>query len=143
MSLNCLCHGVGAAGECISQLIRPSKPVRDTYPNSPKGHKVLGLILVGQEMKVIRRGTEPVDVFTFRHEDMPNEVMYAAKRCVHVNVEGPPESFFNSNLTQTTTYNTKQNPRKLAVSNSIVEGVEERIHVEVTKKYKFGYGGLC
>ena len=60
-----LCHGVGAAGEFISQFIHPYKLVRDTYPNRPKGHKILGLILVGQEMKVIRVGTEPVKVFTF------------------------------------------------------------------------------
>ena len=68
--------------------------MRDTYPNRPKGHKVLGLILVGQEMKVIRRGTEPVQVFTFRHEDMPNEGMYTAKIYVHVTVEEPHNIFF-------------------------------------------------
>ena len=61
--------------------------MRDTYPNRPNGHKVLGLILVGQETKVIRRGTEPFEIFTFRHDDMPNEVLYAAKRYVHVAVE--------------------------------------------------------
>ena len=64
--------------------------MRDTYPNRPKGHNVLGLILIGQEIKVIRRGTEPVEVFTFRHEDMQNEVLYAANRYVHVNFEGTP-----------------------------------------------------
>ena len=65
MSMKRLRHGVGAAGECISRLIQPPKPVRDTYPNRPKGNKVLGLILVGQEIKVIRRGTAPFDIFTF------------------------------------------------------------------------------
>ena len=65
VSLNLICHGVGAECECIQQCIHTYKPVRYTYPNRPKGHKILGLILVGQEMKVIRRGTEPVEVFTF------------------------------------------------------------------------------
>ena len=65
MSSNCLRHCVGAAGECISRFIHPYNHVRDTYPNRPKGHKLLGLILVGQEMKVIRRATEPVEIFTF------------------------------------------------------------------------------
>ena len=90
MSTNRLYHGVGAAGECISQFIHPSKPVSYNYLNMPKGHKVLGLILVGQEMKVIRLGTEPVEVFTFWHKDMPNKVLYAAKRYVHVTVEVTP-----------------------------------------------------
>ena len=88
MSLNrlclCLCHGIGAAGERILRFIHPYKPVIYTYHNRPKGHKVLGLILVGQEMKMIRHGTEPVKVFTFRHKDMPNEVVYDSKRYVHV-----------------------------------------------------------
>ena len=84
MSPNSLRHGVSAAGECISQFIHPPKPTRDTYTNITKGHKVLGLILVGQEMKMIRHGTEPVKVFTFRHKDMPNEVVYDSKRYVHV-----------------------------------------------------------
>ena len=72
MSPNSLRHGVSAAGECISRFIHPSKPTRDTYTNITKGHKVLGLILVGHDMKVIRRGTALVKVFTFKHEDMPN-----------------------------------------------------------------------
>ena len=65
MSPNRFCHDFGAAGECISLFIRPSKPVKDIYPNRPKGKKLLGLILVGKEMKVIRCGTKPVKVFTF------------------------------------------------------------------------------
>ena len=68
--------------------------MRDTHPNRKKGHKLFGLILVGQEMKVIRRGMEPVNVFTFRHEDIPNKVLYAANRYVYVTVKGPLEPFF-------------------------------------------------
>ena len=64
-------------------------------PIGQRGKKLLGLIFVGQEMKVIRRGTEPVEVFNFRHEYMPNEVLYSSKICVHVTVEGPPEYFSN------------------------------------------------
>ena len=94
VSLNRICHGVGAEGECISILIHTYKPVSYTYTNMPKGHKVLGLILVGKEMKLIRRGTEPVKVFTFRHKDIPNKVMYAANRYMHVAVEVNPESFY-------------------------------------------------
>ena len=65
MAPNCLHHGAGGAGECISQFIHSSKPVMYIHTNRPKGHKVLGLILVGQEMKVIGRGTEPVEVLLF------------------------------------------------------------------------------
>ena len=95
MSPDRLRHDIGAAGECVSRFIHPSNTVRDTYPNRPNKHKVLGLILVGQEIKVIRRGTEPVKVFTFWRKDIPNKVMYIAKRYVHVTVEGPQESFFS------------------------------------------------
>ena len=91
---NRLCHGVNAQGEWILQFIHPSKPVMDTYPNIPKGHKVLGLILIGQEMKVIRRGTELVRGFMFWHKNIPNKVLYAAKVHFHVTVEGTPEYFF-------------------------------------------------
>ena len=42
-------------------------------------------------MTVIRHGTETVKVFTFPHEDMPNEIIYTAKRYVHASSEGPPE----------------------------------------------------
>ena len=66
----------------------------DTYPNRPKGHKALGLIFIVQDMKFIIRGTEPVGVSTFRHEDMPNELLYSAKRYLNVTVEGIPELFF-------------------------------------------------
>ena len=90
MSPNRLPHGVSAAGESILWFIRPFNPVRDTYPNIPKGNKVLGLIVISPEMKVIRRGAEPVEVFTFWHEDMPNKVLYTAKKYLHVTVEGPP-----------------------------------------------------
>ena len=57
MAQNRLLHGVGAQGECISWFIHLSYPVRDTSPNMPKEHKVLGLILIVQDIKVIRRGT--------------------------------------------------------------------------------------
>ena len=90
MSPNRLRHVVGAAGECISQFIHPSNPAKDTYPNRPKENEVLGMILIGIEMKVIRHGTETVKVFMFRHEDIPTEVLYNAKIYVHVTVEGPP-----------------------------------------------------
>ena len=48
-------------------------PVSDTYLNRPKRHKVLGLVLIGQGIKVIRHSTEPVKIFTFLHGDMPNK----------------------------------------------------------------------
>ena len=51
-----------------------------------KGHKVIGLILIGQKLKVFRRGTEPFGVFTFLHRDIPEKALHAAKRYVHVTV---------------------------------------------------------
>ena len=90
MAPNRLLHGVGEQGGCISRFVHPSKPVRDTYPNRPKGHKVLGLIFIGQEMKVIRSVRKPVEGFTFRHKDMPNKILNSVKRYVRVTVEGTP-----------------------------------------------------
>ena len=69
--------------------------MRETYTNRPKGNKLFGLILIGQEIKVIRRGMESVEFFTFRHEDMQNKVLYASKRYVHAAVGKPPESCFS------------------------------------------------
>ena len=62
----------------------------DTYLNKPKSHKVSGLVLIGQGIKVIRHIMEPVDIFTFLHEYMTNKVLYAFKIYVRVTVEGPP-----------------------------------------------------
>ena len=53
-------------GEWIYLAIHPpSNILRGEYPNRPKGHKVLDLILIGQEMKMFRHGMEPVEVLLF------------------------------------------------------------------------------
>ena len=61
--------------------------MRYTYPNRSKGHKLLGLIFLGQEMKVIRCGIEPVGGCTFQHKNIPNEVLYSDNRYVNVTVD--------------------------------------------------------
>ena len=65
---------------------------------------------------------------------MPNKVLYVSKIYVHVSVEGLPESFFpieNERRQQQITRN--ETPEEVAVRNSRVEGVEERINFEVAR----------
>jgi hypothetical protein len=87
--------GVGAVAWVMSRFVHPSKPLRDQYPNRPKNHKLEGIILLREEDKVVQRGTEPVPVFLFRHEDFPNKEFYFVRRFLHVTQEGPEASLFD------------------------------------------------
>ena len=85
---------VGAIAWAMSKFVHPSKPICDQYPNQPKNHKLEGIILLREDDKVVRRGTDPIPVFLFRHEDFPDKEFYCARRYVHVTQEGPESSLF-------------------------------------------------
>ena len=53
------------------------------------------MVLVGQDFRVVMRGSPATDVFIMRHEDIPNKELYATKRMVHITEEGPGEYLFN------------------------------------------------
>ena len=48
-----------------------------------------GMVLVGQDFRVVRRGSPETDTFIMRHEDFPNKELYATKRMVHITEEDP------------------------------------------------------
>jgi hypothetical protein len=85
---------VGAIAWAMSKFVHPSKPICDQYPNQPKNHKLEGIILLREDDKVVRRGTDPIPVFLFRHKDFPDKEFYCARQYVHVTQEGPESSLF-------------------------------------------------
>ena len=44
-------------------------------------------MVVGQCLRVVRRGGPATDTFITRHEDFPNKELYATKRMVHITEE--------------------------------------------------------
>ena len=51
--------------------------------------RVEGLVIVGQDFRVVKRGSPETDAFIIRHEDFPNKELYATKRIVHITLEVP------------------------------------------------------
>ena len=72
----------------MSNFVHPRKPIRDKYSNQPKNHKLQGVILVGGDVKVVRRGADAIPVFVFTHADFPDKQFYDTKQYIHVNQEG-------------------------------------------------------
>ena len=54
-----------------------------------------GLVLLGQDFWLVRRGSPATDTFIMRHEDFPNKELYATKRMVHITEEGHEEDLFD------------------------------------------------
>ena len=54
-----------------------------------------GLVLVGKDFWVVRRGGPATDVFIMCHEDLPNKEIYATKRMVHITEDDFEEDLFN------------------------------------------------
>ena len=86
--------GVGGVVSCMSRFIHPSKPICETYPYRPKAHKLEYLILIEESEISIRRGGGLAKVYKFLHLNFPDVIFYAAKRYVHMTLEGPAEDFF-------------------------------------------------
>ena len=78
----------------MSKSVHPSKPIHDKYPNRPKNHKLWGVVFVGVDAKVMRRGANAILVFVFTHSDFPDQKLYTAKLYIHVTEEGEENSLF-------------------------------------------------
>ena len=72
----------------VTPPTHPSKPILNNYPNSPKNHKLEGVVLVEEDVKVMRRGSDAIPVFVFTHANFPDKKIYAAKPYIHVTQEG-------------------------------------------------------
>ena len=86
--------GIGAISDVMLKFILPSKPIRDNYPNQTKKHKLEGVVLVEEDMKVVRRGADVIPVFVFTHDSFPDKLFYSTKRYIHVTQEVTEESLF-------------------------------------------------
>ena len=84
-----LSFGVGGVVSCMSRFIHPRKPIREKYPNCPKAHKLGDLILIAESEISIQRGGGLAKVYKCSHLKFPDVIFYAAKRYVHMTLEGP------------------------------------------------------
>ena len=57
----------------MSKFVLPSKPIQNNVPNWPNNYKLKGVVLVREDVKVIRRGVDAVLIFVFNHADFPDE----------------------------------------------------------------------
>ena len=57
--------------------------------NHSKGHKLEGLILVGESNWGLRRKGVEVPVYSFFHGDFPDVELFASQCYIHVVEEGP------------------------------------------------------
>ena len=72
-------------------MMQPSALIRDKWPNTWNKERVGGMVLVGQDFRVVRRVSPATDTFIMGHEYLPNKELYATKRMVHITEEGPEE----------------------------------------------------
>ena len=74
-----LCFGKWGLASCISQLIHPSKPIRENYLNRPNTHKLEKLVLIAEDEKKIRRNSGVSNVYMFSHADFDGVEFYSAR----------------------------------------------------------------
>ena len=63
--------------------------------NHPKGHKLEGLILVGDRNRILRRKGVEVPVYYFFHRDFVDDKFFALRRYIHMVEEVPEECIFD------------------------------------------------
>ena len=85
-------HGVKAS--TIYRMLHPSALIRYKCSNTWHRYRVEGLVVVGQDFWVVRRGSPATDAFIMRHEYLPNKELYDTNRMVNITEEGPKEGLF-------------------------------------------------
>ena len=68
------------------KFVHPSKPIHDKYPNRLNNHKLEGVVLLEEEMKVVRQGANAIPVFVFTYPDFLDKTLYSAKRYINVTI---------------------------------------------------------
>ena len=79
----------GAKYPAIFRMLHPYALIRENWPNTWHRERVDGMVLVGQDFRVVMRGGPATDAFIIRNEYLPNKELYATKRMVHIPEEGP------------------------------------------------------
>ena len=86
--------GVGASCTVSVRFLHPKNKVKEVIHNQTASQKLSGLIGQGKEEKTIRKAGKECIVFC--HEDFGGQLIWALQRYVSIDVEGPPESFFEA-----------------------------------------------
>ena len=75
-------------------MLHPSILIRHKWLNLWKSKRVEGLVLVGHNFRVVRRGSPETDAFIMCHEYFPKKELYATNMTVYITEEGPEEDLF-------------------------------------------------
>ena len=86
--------GVGASCTASVRILHPKNKVKEVIHNQMASHKLSGLIVQGKEEKTIRKGGK--ECVVLHHENFGGQLIWALQRYVSIDVEGPPESFFEA-----------------------------------------------
>ena len=70
-------------------MLYPYVLIREKWNNTWKREMVEGLVLVGKDFRVARRGSPLPNEFIMNHEDLPNKELYTTKMMVNITEEGP------------------------------------------------------
>ena len=79
-------HGAKAAA--IAWMLQPSTLIREKWPATRQRERLEGLVLVGRNFWVVRRGSPATNAFIMHNGDLPNKELYATKRMVNIKEEG-------------------------------------------------------
>ena len=84
--------GVGASCTVKLRFLHPKNQVKDKIPNQSSSQQLTGLIVQSKAEKIIRKVNK--DCIVFRHEDFGRQLVWALRRYVQVDIQGPEQSFF-------------------------------------------------
>ena len=86
--------GVGASCTVSVRFLHPKNKVKEVIHNQTASQKLSGLIVQGKEEKTIRKAGK--ECVVFRHKDFGGQLIWALQCYISIDVEGPPESFFEA-----------------------------------------------
>ena len=68
----------------IAHMMHPTSIIKYNWPNKWQRDRVEVLVVVGQDFRVVRRGSPATNAFIMRHEYLPNKELYDTNRMVHI-----------------------------------------------------------
>ena len=84
--------GVGAKCSVIIRFVHPSREVSKVIQNSSANERLNDLLLIKEDRRNVNHRESTC--YVFRHEKFESIELYAAKRLVKIEVEGPEDGFF-------------------------------------------------
>ena len=86
--------GTGADCSVLIRMLHPSKLVNDTLTNREASERLVGLVALRKELKLVNRREQQCVVF--RHDLFPNKELHCCMRYCKVHKEGDPVHFFTA-----------------------------------------------